>query len=168
MKNYMIAVYLHNLKDIVSFYKSDGMCIYTIENNNWTVKRTVAYDKPETNSISELRKQTSEIVNLVKECDIIAGKELSGIPFSVFDMAGFHIFTIDDLKEIKQAFNKIDAGEKVILTTEKDAVRLLKFSDEIKDLPFYVVPVRHQFLFQEESKFDQLVSDFVLNFKKED
>ena len=97
MKNYMIAVYLHNLKDIVSFYKSNGMCIYTIENNNWTVKRTVAYDKPETNSISELRKQTSEIMKLVKECDIIAGKELSGIPFSVFDMAGFHIFTIDDI-----------------------------------------------------------------------
>ena len=88
--------------------------------------------------------------------------------YQMLQYADHHIFTIDDLKEIKQAFNKIDAGEKVILTTEKDAVRLLKFSDEIKDLPFYVVPVRHQFLFQEESKFDQLVSDFVLNFKKED
>lgn len=88
--------------------------------------------------------------------------------YQMLQYADHHIFTIDDLKEIKQAFNKIDAGEKVILTTEKDAVRLLKFSDEIKDLPFYVVPVRHQFLFQEENRFDQLVSDFVLNFKKED
>ena len=86
--------------------------------------------------------------------------------YQMLQYADHHIFTIDDLKEIKQAFNKIDAGEKVILTTEKDAVRLLKFSDEIKDLPFYVVPVRHQFLFQEENRFDQLVSDFVLNFKK--
>ncbi len=88
--------------------------------------------------------------------------------YQMLQYADHHIFTIDDLKEIKQAFNKIDTGEKVILTTEKDAVRLLKFSDEIKDLPFYVVPVRHQFLFQEENRFDQLVSDFVLNFKKED
>lgn len=88
--------------------------------------------------------------------------------YQMLQYADHHIFTIDDLKEIKQAFKKIDAVEKVILTTEKDAVRLLKFSDEIKDLPFYVVPVRHQFLFQEESRFDKLVSDFVLNFKKED
>jgi len=88
--------------------------------------------------------------------------------YQMLQYGDHHIFTIDDLKEIKQAFKKIDAVEKVILTTEKDAVRLLKFSDEIKDLPFYVVPVRHQFLFQEENRFDQLVSDFVLNFKKED
>ena len=88
--------------------------------------------------------------------------------YQMLQYSDHHIFTIDDLKEIKLAFNRIDAVEKVILTTEKDAVRLLKFSDEIKDLPFYVVPVRHQFLFREENRFDQLVSDFVVNFKKED
>jgi len=99
MNNYTIAVYMHNLNEIVSFFESNSMRVYTIENNNWTVKRTVAYDKPEAHSISVLRKQISEIMKLVSDCDIIAGKELLGIPFSIFDMAGFHIFTIGEISD---------------------------------------------------------------------
>ncbi len=75
-----------------------------------------------------------------------------------------HIFTIDDLNEIKQRFKKIDAANKIILTTEKDAVRLAKFTNEIAELPLYVVPVRHQFLFQEGIQFNKLVTDFIQNF----
>ena len=43
-----------------------------------------------------------------------------------------HIFTIDDLKEIKKKFESIDADNKMILTTEKDAMRLVKFNNDIQ------------------------------------
>jgi len=65
-----------------------------------------------------------------------------------------------------KAFNEIKAKDKVILTTEKDAVRLIKFTNEIKELPFYVVPIRHQFLFGDKEKFDKLVVDFINNFRQ--
>lgn len=125
MKDYTIAVYLHNLKEIVSFCKSNSMCIYTIENNSWKVKRTVAYNKPETHSISVLRKQASEIMHLVSDCNIIAGKELSGIPFSVFDMAGFHIFSIGEISndvlygitsDIEKGYEEKRVKEEIIKT----------------------------------------------------
>jgi len=77
-----------------------------------------------------------------------------------------HIFSFDDLEDIKKAFNEIKAKDKVILTTEKDAVRLIKFTNEIKELPFYVVPIRHQFLFGDKEKFDKLVVDFINNFRQ--
>jgi tetraacyldisaccharide 4'-kinase len=76
-----------------------------------------------------------------------------------------HIFTIDDLSEIRQKFKKIETSNKIILTTEKDAVRLVKFNNEIAELPVYVIPVRHFFLFQEGERFDNRVSDFIKNFK---
>lgn len=88
--------------------------------------------------------------------------------YQMLQYADHHIFTIDDLKDIKESFDKINAKEKVILTTEKDAVRLLKFCDEIRDMPFYVVPVKHQFLFNQGAEFDQLIIDFIRNFKQED
>ncbi len=80
--------------------------------------------------------------------------------------ADHHIFTIDDLNEIRQKFVKMGTKDKIILTTEKDAVRLIKFANEIAELPLYVIPFRHQFLFDEGAGFDKLVTGFIENFKK--
>lgn len=79
-----------------------------------------------------------------------------------------HIFSIDDLKDINKKFNAIKADNKFILTTEKDAVRLLKFKDQLKDMPLYVLPISHKFLFNEGEEFNSAVIDFVTNFKKKD
>jgi tetraacyldisaccharide 4'-kinase len=76
-----------------------------------------------------------------------------------------HIFTIDDLKEILKRFEEITAGTKILLTTEKDAVRLTKFENELKELPFYVMPIEQEFLFNEGERFDNLVRAFINNFK---
>ena len=71
------------------------------------------------------------------------------------------IFTIDDLKEIRKKFAAIDSVDKIILTTEKDAVRLVKFKSEITDWPLYVIPIRHHFLYREEDRFSQLVIEYI-------
>ena len=54
---------------------------------------------------------------------------------------------------------------RVAITTEKDAVRLMKFSDELKDIPLYVLPVKPAFLFDDTTVFNNLMIDFVRNFK---
>lgn len=84
--------------------------------------------------------------------------------YQLMQFPDHHIFSIDDLNEIKSNFKKIGAGDKMILTTEKDAVRLVKFQNEITGLPLYVIPVRHRFLFDEGNQFDELVIDFIKNF----
>jgi tetraacyldisaccharide 4'-kinase len=76
-----------------------------------------------------------------------------------------HIFSIDDLKDISKKFEKIKAADKFILTTEKDAVRLIKFKKQLAGLPLYVLPVKHKFLFNDESIFNNLVIDFIAGFK---
>ena len=85
--------------------------------------------------------------------------------YHMLQYADHHIFTIDDLNDIKKRFENIETTNKIILTTEKDAVRLVKFSSEVAELPLYVIPVRHRFLFEEGNRFDTMVMDFIHNFK---
>jgi tetraacyldisaccharide 4'-kinase len=79
-----------------------------------------------------------------------------------------HIFTIDDLNDIKKRYEQINTKNKMIVTTEKDAVRLMKFQDQINELPLYVIPVQHEFLFEEGNIFDELTMDFIKKFKRSD
>ena len=76
-----------------------------------------------------------------------------------------HIFSIDDWRDIKRRFDEMEAEKKMVLTTEKDAMRLLKFSAEIDGMPFYVIPIEHKFLFGEEQSFLKQVTRFIETFK---
>ncbi len=77
-----------------------------------------------------------------------------------------HIFTIDDLKEIRKKFEQLQGENKFIITTEKDAVRLHKFEEQLHDLPLYALPVKPHFLFEEKEKFNVLIRDFINNYQK--
>ena len=81
------------------------------------------------------------------------------------DYSDHHIFSIDDLNDILANFETIKAKDKMILTTEKDAVRLIKFSEQLTNLPMYVLPIRHFFLFDEGQLFNKQVIEFVSNFQ---
>lgn len=76
-----------------------------------------------------------------------------------------YIFSIDDLKEIKKRFDKIDVANKIILTTEKDAMRLMKFKPELDGLPMYVIAIRHHFLFDGQEMFMNSVTRFIEEFR---
>ena len=80
------------------------------------------------------------------------------------DYADHHIFSIDDLQDVVSQYNNIAATHKFIITTEKDAVRLTKFQEELKSLPFYVLPIKHSFLFDEGPQFDELILSFINGF----
>jgi len=75
-----------------------------------------------------------------------------------------HIFTIDDWKDIKKRFDKIDSAKKIILTTEKDAVRLAKFGEHLNNVPLYILPLQHHFLFNEQEQFLSLIKNYIKDF----
>jgi tetraacyldisaccharide 4'-kinase len=77
-----------------------------------------------------------------------------------------HIFSISDLEDIKKHFASMPASRKMILTTEKDAVRLLKFQQELAALPIGVIPIEHAFLFDGAAGFAQQITGFVDKFAK--
>jgi tetraacyldisaccharide 4'-kinase len=87
--------------------------------------------------------------------------------YDMLRYADHHIFDSDDLKEIKKQFEKIRSSEKLILTTEKDGVRMQKFENELIDFPLYVLPIRHSFLFGEEEKFKKQVVGFIRSYSRD-
>jgi tetraacyldisaccharide 4'-kinase len=76
-----------------------------------------------------------------------------------------HIFSIDDLNTMIRRFSGISARKKIILTTEKDAVRLIKFRQELEEWPFYVLPIEPGILFGEQSRLTDLIVTFITQFR---
>jgi tetraacyldisaccharide 4'-kinase len=77
-----------------------------------------------------------------------------------------HNFKKSDLSKVETKFNDIENEKKIILTTEKDAVRLKSldfFPDALKPYIFYI-PLHIVFL-QDEKKFYKNIKDHLFNKK---
>lgn len=75
-----------------------------------------------------------------------------------------HIYTIENLHEIEERLKRIKDNNKMIVTTEKDAVRLIKFKDKVATLPLFVLPIAVHFLFDQEEAFKELVANYPKHF----
>lgn len=88
---------------------------------------------------------------------------------SVLNMeyADHHLFTKPDIGRLFETFEKMDGENKIIITTEKDAVRLYLHQEFIHkhQLPVYVLPVEVVFHFNEDQKFQKYIEQFLLDFK---
>jgi tetraacyldisaccharide 4'-kinase len=74
-----------------------------------------------------------------------------------------HYFSFDDLNEINEAFQHLKSEHKIIVTTEKDAARLMLLKDKINELqlPFFAQSIGIEVLFNEQEKFNQQILDFI-------
>ena len=78
-----------------------------------------------------------------------------------------HNFTYDEMLQFKKIFDNISNPDKIILTTEKDAMRLDMHRDFIikNRLPVYILPVAVDFLFDQKVQFDDTIKQYLLDFK---
>ena len=76
-------------------------------------------------------------------------------------------FSDRDIRKIRQRFSRI-SGEKVILTTEKDAIRFGELNNIPEDLKhhFYFIPIRVKFLNDRTSDFNRQIIEYVRKNKK--
>ncbi len=78
-----------------------------------------------------------------------------------------HDFSRNDVGQMKKVFDNMPEGPKIILTTEKDAVRLdLHRAFLLQErMPVFVLPLRVRFHFGQGAAFDELVRSFLLEFQ---
>lgn len=74
-----------------------------------------------------------------------------------------HYFTFDDLEEITAAYKHLASDNKIIVTTEKDAARLMLLKEKIlaNELPFFAQAIGIEILFDEKNKFDQIIQQYI-------
>jgi tetraacyldisaccharide 4'-kinase len=78
-----------------------------------------------------------------------------------------HYFTKMDIANVVKAFQWIKNENKIILTTEKDAMRLEEHKEYLlqNKIPIFVLPVQIRFLFDHEVAFQQTIKNQLLQFK---
>lgn len=78
-----------------------------------------------------------------------------------------HLYSPHEVSLIHQQYEQLTTTRKAIVTTEKDATRLILHRDFIieKKLPIYILPVQVSFLWEEGIHFNTGVRDFLLNFR---
>ncbi len=69
-----------------------------------------------------------------------------------------HNFTPAEIREIMTAFNEIEGTHKIIITTEKDAMRLSSYVEQLKDLPIFVLPIEVDFKNKAEEFNEKIIS----------
>ncbi len=82
--------------------------------------------------------------------------------------ADHHFFTVAEIQRIKEIFQEIPSENKIILTTEKDKMRLMlpEIQNIIADLPVFYLPL--EICFHEskhdEVSFDQFIKNYVATY----
>lgn len=72
-----------------------------------------------------------------------------------------HHFNEKDVQDLVSKYSTISTGEKIIITTSKDAVKLNIFNNQLNKLPIYVLNIRHQVLLGEDKDFNSIILNYV-------
>ena len=85
-------------------------------------------------------------------------KSIANVKFS-----DHHQFTANDLFDVIKKFNTIASEKKIILTTEKDAMRLIDsyFKELLIDLPLFYLPIEIQFHNDDQTNFNKQIINYV-------
>ena len=128
-------------------YLSNEFTVQSFENGDCSVLLVAGIAYPE-NLINQVKKYTSHLSTLI--------------------YADHHNFTSEDILRIGSAFQQLPGINKIIITTEKDAVRLMdnkKFPPDIKSVTYYL-PIEVVFNLDQEELFIQNIENHVTNFKR--
>lgn len=78
-----------------------------------------------------------------------------------------HIFDGRDIEKITKVFRAYGSASNIVLTTEKDAMRLQLHREKLAEnkLPVYILPVKVRFHFEGGHEFEKTIKDFLLDFR---
>jgi tetraacyldisaccharide 4'-kinase len=79
-----------------------------------------------------------------------------------------HVFSANEIKSIINQYASLPGEKKLLLTTEKDAVRLMPWKNRFEEskIDLFCIPVETAFL-QEEAGFREIIKTFIQSFKNQ-
>lgn len=94
-----------------SVFEPGWIAIYSDSSEKWAELGRFENPLHEAEGIAGIRRALLGIVDKLKDCKVIAASEISGVAFSIFEAAGFEIFTVeadyaDILDSIKNEMNE--------------------------------------------------------------
>lgn len=85
----------------------------------------------------------------------------------IMSYADHHDFSSTDISRVIENYQSIKGSRKVVLTTEKDAVRLLPFRDVFIEnkVPVFLLPIQVRFIFNDIHDFDNYIKEELLKIR---
>ena len=140
--------YIKSIKDIPVFFTA--------------IRYGTPYRMSDRKPLEEIKGERLLVTGIANPSPLKEELEKSGATTYMKQYSDHHNFTTHDIKEITAAYNNLNTNG-IIITTEKDAVRLLQHTalpKEIKDV-IYVMPIEVAFLYNEEKMFNQIIENYV-------
>ena len=120
-----IAVFTNGDSKVCDFFDAERFLIFERgeAEKSWEAVSETSFEKIVPSNPALTRKSTEALLPLIEGCDVLAGGALVGIPFSVFDRAGLHIFEIGAvnnevfdgiIEDLRNADSAAAAKEKII------------------------------------------------------
>lgn len=123
--------------------------------------------------------QKDQIQLLKEEMDIVLISAIAGTDYLInhlndkvnfikmLEYEDHHYFSNFEVAQLAKIYNNLPSENKIILTTEKDAMRLEMHKAFIEEnqLPIYILPIKVSFHFDEKDKFEEMLRNHLLEFK---
>jgi len=141
---YFTTFVYSKLQPIFNSGRIEGLELKSLRNKHVLLVTGIASPKPLLDKISEYAHKVDSIV-----------------------YGDHHKFTNGNLKHILSKFNKINTDDKIIIVSEKDAIKFksLKIKDEVKFF-FYYLPIEISFLDNDyKSEFDKKILEHVEKYR---
>lgn len=127
----------------------------------------IQYEKPynffDNSSVSMDGKNVVLVCGIAKPKSLIDHLQTVATDVHTLTYPDHHYFVTSDLEEIRSAYDNWDVGNKVIVTTEKDAARLHLHIDKLRawNIPIIVIPISMSIHFGKEQEFNNKVRAYV-------
>lgn len=136
------------LKERIQCYASQDVFFSYMVNGEWSTLQEI--DKPaiiNQNYFIEREYEVLLLTGIAKPAPFVEYVSDHFKKFTHLSFADHHRFTVSDIKRIIKIFNELPSANKIILTTEKDAMRLLREDLRIlfNDLPLFCIKVDVKF-----------------------
>ena len=109
----VMAVFCDSNNQISHFNEMTHWIVYTKDESVWRESETIVFKPDLSGGIATIRESITSIIREFNTCKIIITKSLTGLPYQIFDQAGFIIcesenFDLDLLNAIQSDLISID------------------------------------------------------------
>ena len=122
-----IAVFVDGDSRLCDFFNAERFFIFEHDGAEWKMAGETIFKKIIPSTPALTRKNTEALLPFIEGCNVLAGGALFGIPFSVFDRAGLHIFEIGEIRnEIFDGIIEDLRDENVAKISQKEVINNAK------------------------------------------
>ncbi|MCB0480545.1 MAG: tetraacyldisaccharide 4'-kinase [Flavobacteriales bacterium] len=129
-------------------------------------------DKEKKKEIPEFKKSTNVLLftGIAKSANLVYHLKDQVNQVQHIRFGDHHTFQINDIQRIIKEFEALKGGDKFILTTEKDAMRLQMpgIVELLGNLPIYYIPIQVEFHGKDKVEFEEQIMNYVKRYSKAD